>query len=614
MDFLIVLISALGFGHFFSYKRNDFFKMPGLYLFSGYMCIPFVMFFSDTLIPNNLDVISKIIFSITALSSGLLLYRNKNDLKTNLTHPVFILSFIALLPYLIFSIDYKIHSWDEYSHWLLMPKQIFIENTLQSTNFLYKQFMSYTPGWPALIDYPVFVVGKEFRVDGAYQVSTVGSIAIVGIVFDIVKLYSKRNIASGYILLVIFIIVIIKGFQEIFATDILVEMPLTQVIFSCFLILFLIEVNPKSWKINSFILSLFLASGYLIKKPFFVVIPIVVVAYIITTWKIHGSKKILSVVGLLCPWILVAVIWKYKCATNQVSELWKYPIPQQQEFFVMLFSEKSQIIFFAMIKESLNLLIRYFYTIPLIYYAVRITKKEQVGKITLYSFFALLIIYFISMYWSYLTIFSDYEALRAASFKRYICIIWRPLVAFLLIVCSVHLWDRYHQRFEFFYKKNVYIAFYFLFFVMLVVSLIQIMGKERDQMEMAVNSILSNIDSDIPHKVLFISQGSAGKQMLSFKYHSLLPRKKNLFSFHTNYSFGETKENVWMTKVSEIEMSKLILSSDIVLIWNSNPWLDSVIRNNLKISCSENYTSIYLIKTASGGFKCEKLNLNGNTQ
>lgn len=35
MNFLIILISAIGFGHFFSFKKNEFFKIPGLYLFNA---------------------------------------------------------------------------------------------------------------------------------------------------------------------------------------------------------------------------------------------------------------------------------------------------------------------------------------------------------------------------------------------------------------------------------------------------------------------------------------------------------------------------------------------------------------------------------------------------
>ncbi len=596
MSFLIVIITAIGLGHFFCIRKGEFFKMPGLYILTGYMSIPLVLFFCDFIVPGYLNLFSRFIFILSLISVALLVFNNKNDLKQELSHPTWLLICMSLIAYLFIPCEYKIHSCDEYSHWLLMPKQIYFVNTLQSVDFTYKFLASYTPGWPTLINYSIYVLNKGFNIGSVHQVAAVGGIATVGLIFDVMKSNNKIRTASSYVLIVILLMAAPRLFEHIFPTKVTVEALFTQVIFCCFIILYIIETKPESWKRNSAILTVLLASGYLIKKPFIIVSIAIVINYVIITYKIHGQSfqsKLLHLFCLLIPCVSVILIWRYRCLDIGVGELFDLSVKGGETFLDLIVSEKSLNIFSSMSIALLKLSIHCAYKVLIIILAFLILKKNKSGKLTFYSFFALFFIYIIGLYWTYLTAFGAYEASYIASFKRYIYNILNPLTGLAFIICSIHFWDKYHRKLSFFFKKQFYVAIAIVFATMLYSSITKINKEPVEPISIAFNNLLNDhqLDRQKIKKVLLISQDSTNFDLLKCKYYSV----GTDFRFHGQYSFGEEQNNVWKSVVPESYVVDQIAASDIVLIWKSDKWMNNLLRAKFDIPNMDDYSKIYLI-------------------
>ncbi|MCP4162181.1 MAG: hypothetical protein GY760_19075 [Deltaproteobacteria bacterium] len=610
MSFFIVVITAAGLGHFFCLKKGDFFKMPGLFLFAGYMCIPLLLFFCDSIIPGYLNLFSRFIFSISIISLGILIFNNKNDLKLKALHPIWFLIFLCMIAYLFIPCEYQIHAWDEYSHWLLMPKQIYIANTFQSTEFTYKALASYTPGWPCLLNYPIFVYGNIFDIGAVHQVAAFGSIAVIGLIYDAMKNCVKMKMASNYALATsLFITVLLMGkgsfFQSVFPTNLLIEIPLSQIIFSCFMVLYMLEINPKSWKKFTIILSVLLASGYLIKKTFIIVFFFAVINYSFIIYKIHEKNlrsKLINLLTILVPCLAVVFIWRYRCMEIGIGELFDLSVKEGNSFLNLIISEKSQLIIYAMIREILKEILFNIYSIPAICFAILILKKKKIGKLTFYSLILLIIFYVVSLYWTYLTGFG-----KVVSFKRYIYIILKPLSGLAFCVCFLSFWERYHddEWSPFFYSKKFYIVITAIFVFMIYSSITKINNEHVDSMSLAFKKIYTDqqLDRNENNKLLLISQNSHGLNLLKLRYFAL---GKDL-QLYPHYSFAEKKSSVYTVVLSKSDMIKKISSSNTVLIWKSNQWMNNILRTNFNISQMDDYSKTYLTIKNTGIIILKKL-------
>lgn len=143
--YLIYVISGLGLGLFVSGLTPTMRKFSPLIFISGTLAIALLIFLFHVGAGASLVYSSYLVF---ALSSFYFL-RYFRRLEVSYLNVSFFL-FLILIPVFILSLNspYQVNTWDEFSHWVTMPKQMFYGQSLQSNNFLMKSSITYTPGSP----------------------------------------------------------------------------------------------------------------------------------------------------------------------------------------------------------------------------------------------------------------------------------------------------------------------------------------------------------------------------------------------------------------------------------------------------------------------------------
>jgi len=597
MDFLVIFLTSLGLGIFFSMPKNNFFELPGIYLFTGFASLPIFIFWGESFFSKQLANICLIFFLITLTICLVFIFQNRKNLSEFINHPVWILSIIGFLTYTILPLEYNIHAWDEYSHWLLMPKQIFLGNTLVPLKPLMPHFSTYTPGWPTLITYPLFILRETFTEANAFIVGGVGGIFIVSFFYDVFIFNKKNSYPISYVLFTIFLLAVLKSIGSIFPSDLLVENPLTQIIIATFATLYMIEKDKRFFAQGVILITIFLTSGYMIKEPFIAVTPIIILAFAFLP-DISKRKKILAIISITSLWILTALMWKYR--TSIFTSTWSYSKAQDFESIQsLIFSKNSSLIILAMLEEGFELVIKKLHIFPFIYLAFKYVRQTHSGKVALYSFVAYFALYLVGLYWTYLVAFSNYEALKIASFKRYFYVAWKPFIGISIIFASKFIWEKYSHKLSFFSKSLSTKVVYSFYMILLIVCFVKVVKIPESSIKLAINEIPHNTSD-----VLFISQKDRGVRILEFKFHLL--REAESFPLVKGYSYSErpSSSDLWTSKISSSEMNTLIQKTSLIIVWDSDEWINGVL-NNVCDTSKKLKTRYFLVKKSSQKFDCK---------
>ena len=188
MAFLVLgllLLTSLGLGHLFTFWFQVFSEKIGITTFAGFFLISFFLFFLNVLGKFSLTCSSFIVLILSLMGLCLFLYQEKNVLKTRLIHPLFLLSLPMLISFIYFgNIHYVAYSSDEFSHWLTMPKQMYLHQELISKLFRVTEFVSYLPGWPSLLIYPSLILSSYVMVQYTLLISFFMSAVFLAALYD----------------------------------------------------------------------------------------------------------------------------------------------------------------------------------------------------------------------------------------------------------------------------------------------------------------------------------------------------------------------------------------------------------------------------------------------
>lgn len=189
--FVHLIISFFILGKFFSraFPRRDLdlssLLLVGLACYLGLVLLLNVLF--------HLDLSSCGYLLTIASAIGILFFWS--DFVKEFKSP-FIMISVGLAVFYLDAINriYVPHNFDEFTHWLLMPKQVFLANHLISDSFLNKFWLSYPPGPSALL-VPVLKVYQVSTFDSAPQKFAPLVISFIFLVFckDRAYEFSPRN-------------------------------------------------------------------------------------------------------------------------------------------------------------------------------------------------------------------------------------------------------------------------------------------------------------------------------------------------------------------------------------------------------------------------------------
>lgn len=584
----------------------------------GYCLIPLIVFVLHMTFGLDLRTAARVTFLFACIGFLYLLYDARLKIKELFLHPVFTWGIPLTIFFFIFGpTEYIPTGTDEFSHWLTMPKQMFLENALLSPNFLAKTFVSYTPGWPILLIYSDLVLSKVFNYSEIIYVAFFSGIVCLSAIYDYINDYFddvsgslRKNLAFVFMLIVG--LVLIKTYAP---KNILIETPMYHGVLLFFLTtaLLLKKEGLNPW---FYLLSIVTAYCYLLKHAFLtliVLLPIIIYFSAPTNFK----KTLARTAILLTPFTLVYFTWKYSFFSLNIPEAFPLNPINSFEQLRIAFAERIVIlqklpseIFYALRKLSKPAFIGF-----LSFFLCRSLFNRKVYFLVLFYFCT----YLASLIWMYFTGFQIYEALILASFERYMSIPLIPILLFgglsflkwLLIKNST--WHK--SPFKKFQNWYVYLPI-----LCLVIFLIAIKVEIYKKIDFPVHPMIrdfGNLKSLLIEKkldrpeLLIVAQG--GKQM-EFQLAQFLSvgDEKYYFDIITpSTTFSETQDDVWRSVKTPTEMIALLKTPNIIWVVESDAWMNNLFQSFLnEESCKPPFDQYFIVRSMNT-FECVRKQSSG---
>ena len=501
--------------------------------------------------------------------------KNKKDIKKikkyifNTDNLIFTILFIILI---FIHYGRMLSSWDEFSHWGDVVKAMFTINDFSTSPKSLSAFQSYPPAM-SLFQYFWMKLGNnfiEYQLFISYQIVAIS--LFLPFISDIKKISGK--IISVIILLFIPMIAFNNFYTSIYIDAIL------GLLYGYNILTIIFNKKYDCY----FILNLFLSFFTLILLKdvgLFLVIINVLILFLdiffikkkIELSKIgikNNRKYILILVGAILLIIFTKISWDYNIKLNNASIQFGTKISIKDIYNLLTLNnlgyKKTVIKNFidALYQRQLITGILGFNTITLtivlmLLINILMKKMPVIKKYSFYVFMGLGI-YVFGLLFLYCTKFSEYEAIRLASFERYLSIYFLGII-FMITVLFI---NKLNKKTILLLLILLFIPYYNVFNIR--VSVNNSIGIRSPYLE-AENKIKNNIDED--DKIYIISQNTTGFDFWVLRY-SLRPNIINsgCWSIGEKYYEGD----IWTLKISSDEwMNNLIKDDfDYVYIYKSD--------------------------------------------
>ena len=180
--FNVVGLGSSYFLSLFTAERNTSEKL-GTSIFWGFWASMLFTYVLWLFIPNRLDIACYITTATSTIGIGFLLKEEgiKPFLKSS-----YLIALLTLSPF-IFIVEYIPAGWDEFSHWLMLPKNFFHQQTLRPTEALFGAF-AYTPLWTLQETFFQFFLLSDFSETIIYAVRINFFLSFIFFIKEISKL------------------------------------------------------------------------------------------------------------------------------------------------------------------------------------------------------------------------------------------------------------------------------------------------------------------------------------------------------------------------------------------------------------------------------------------
>ncbi|MBX7230786.1 MAG: hypothetical protein K1X29_01745 [Bdellovibrionales bacterium] len=502
------------------------------------------------------------------------------------------------------------HQWDEYSYWLLMPKQMVQYNAIVSNDFPYKTFMSYLPGLSLWQSFYYFLIQSSFSEGASHTPNFAFALALIPPTEEFIKKTMVRsnlnNLSAPWIPSLFCLIIFMAIFSgEIFYPSALIE-PACYIMLAGFLLFFYrFERGECSHRTFILISAVFLIGGYYLKQ-YMILGPVALIVAWIFRYFFEPKKRektdlkyiVVAAFGFIVFYFYWVYITRHIPPSIPITESIRAKGGLWQGFLARSFLLAKFVgnIFLHFTRDFIIHLFSFWG----IYLAIK-NRKTAAVFIFWGTFFVL---YLGTLGFYYIYGFSDYEAGILASFHRYLSYLSFPL-RFLGALLFIEFFLLNWARIKIFMRPMIAKNLSFCFPVLLMGFFYFNYLKPFPNEEPLSREVSSLISKDPQGSGLLIAQNDNGEIYQKFQYYSV--DKSDLYKrIQSQYSFALTQTNVWVSVVTEDAMKALLKKSDFLWIYRSDFFVNKHLYPLLNSSCPSNLDHQLLIKVRDR-FECHRL-------
>lgn len=557
------------------------------------------------------------VYGIWVISAGLLLasaFRfilssEKKVLRTFIFTDGFFLFVAFFVFFVVHHYGRLFTSWDEFSHWGISIKSMYVLDDLSTNEYAHISFRSYPPGI-TLLEYFAMKTNGTFTEWLAYLMYDLLFVSLFIAFFDFEKI-KKRRLRFISMLIVFFTLL---GFRFIlFDGSIYVDAMVAA--FFAFGLLFIFTTDTFS-KFDLAVLCSTISILPLLKDVGLFFAIILLIYFFIKQILLIKDKKITRAYFLMCiVCVLIAPLltkgtWKLAVVNSGMPQRFSAPL-NMKDALLAVFSKTGtyQDTVFknfckAFFKAELNSTARIdfslfaFYSLGL-FLLLFLRKYFQDKKIEFTCFVITAIctaaFYTFGLYLLYISRFSEYEAVRLASYSRYMSILILAYIVFFAVI---------------FYKtlstKKVLIGLAIFSFMTLTVPIL------KYPMQFAAKSTLANrqpyqeiaakidVSNTVSPKIAIVSQANTGYDGLVLAY-ELFPNTT------AKYSLGPAKfdGDIWSRDISPNDWNTMLHAEnyEYIIIFKSDEYFSENFRFLFADPAKIKDGSIFKINKTSGNYE-----------
>lgn len=594
-----------------SFSRQANYQSLGLDTFLGFSLIPILLFVLNLVCKIPLNISAYLIAFTSILGLGFFISKVKEFGFSFIKHPIFLFVIPTLIVFALASNGYYPYSWDEFSHWATMPKQIFLHNQITSDQFLIKNFAAYTPGWPIVVIFKDLIFSKSLQYGHFLFLPLFSSLLMLSVLYDAVVSSFKNSDNLGWIILLLAVFLHIP--TAYFYETNLIEFPMIHGLCVLFTLCFL-HFNSTTLKDEEVFIriGIALAYCYLLKHTFMTMVPIVALFYLFFIFKKNNrftKKNFLLLLYLIVPYLIVFSIWQWNLGAHDlvqgyspVNNTLTSALEKAFSRLDILFSSLKS--FFLLFVNGEVAQVAFMLLFPFVVIFSKKFRKTGI-LITTYLFF-----YYACLMWMYLTVFSIGEAKSLASFERFMSIPLATVTLFSFVVITLEIITKIPDRFKLFFLKH---KIQLLCISVFILSAIFYRKIHRTQL---VKNVISTESTSLiklikqnnlqQPKVLIIAQGGDRFEYHVANFESIGSSSYN-FSVLFGTSWGEQIDNPWRILVTKKEMLSLLSQADILWVIKSDKWMDiNLVALQFTNTCNKTYDNYFIRNNGNGTYTCHE--------
>ena len=376
----------------------------------------------------NITFIFLLVISIIIFGYNLFNYKNIIKKRENIFNFEFL---IFIILFILFSIGTEgrfLCNWDEFSHWGLSIKNMFYFDQFYSSNNMTTLFKDYPPVI-ALFQYFILKLNGNFNESLLYFSNQLLILSIVVRFYKIFENTTKLNKIIATILILFVPTIFYRDVYVNLQVDAIIGILFFNVIYQYFSES---KINVTELSLSLFLLVLIKDIGLLFAGFAFLLI---FIDQIFIKGKKESIKQYNKIFILFSTIVLSYILWKLNLYINNIHSTWSNPINIKETIkSLLLIGDGYQVIvvknfIFSVFKNSVSTMIQItifnmflFLILWILFIRNKLSGKEKKLRFTLFSIMFLFvgILYLLILLILYITKFSEYEAVRLASFSRYI--------------------------------------------------------------------------------------------------------------------------------------------------------------------------------------------------
>lgn len=539
--FFIFQITGLGFFSLLS----PFFKVKcdkdniGTAIFFGFWGAMLATYLVALMMPSHLNWACYVVFFMSLFGLG----RFINEKKIlNIFSSEYAYFLLFLLPFIFFLV-HNPSTCDEYGHWVLLPKVHLNTNELVTTTIT-TSGVGYAPLWTLQAAF------FEFLTPGHFSESVMATLKIgvfVSFLFFLKEILNMKIFT--FLIFSFFTFLITLKFNK----HLLIEFPIYILITS---LSFLVYAHGKE-ESKKFLYFLLLGalSLYMVKKSMLALIP----ALIWYLWSKNYKKELFGFLGIFCFFV---VSWKVK--TYGLSEL----LAPGQTINSFLSSDAFLVyfMFFEKVRENFIYFLIFGFSLYLMF---RESRK-------LFIFYALFsVVFILGLMVSYLFSFTRIEAVKLASFLRYLTSLFYPAYTvglYILVSKNSELIEKYGKKIG---SRGIGLGL--ALFSLIMGGSYVYQGYTESKRDYVGGLVLKIKPSHIPQNssVLILGSCVPPYEHVGFKYHL--------------YPFAQRLDCYSLDKLPNQELDTFLSPYNLIIVRETNAQFNHFFRNHWKIDSMESH-------------------------